>query len=412
MRRELLFISPALPQPMGNGLSMRAWNVLHALATEFDVHLLVGSRYFPCRLEQLGRTQLPVVSRGVIPVDPLRDWLLLRHRLMQRMGLVRGTADWLCMTRSTEAAVRRFLTGKSISVIHVFRLYMWPAAELAINALPGACRQLDMDDIESLTRSRLAWLYGFSGKERKAAQAGREALFMGEQEERILPECDRDWVCSSLDGMKLAAKKPKTFVGVVPNTVAPPTVCPPLPRDGPFCLLFIGNMGYFPNRDAVRFLCNEIVPQIRRLGNRPFRVKVVGRVPVFMPFRGLLPCPEVEFVGAVEDIAGCYAGAHAVLVPLRAGGGTRIKVIEAFAYRRPVVATALAVEGLEVRDGTHALVAETAYTLARQCVNLMNDGQMADSLATAACRLFESRYHPDVVADAVRTHTIACAEEK
>jgi hypothetical protein len=77
-----------------------------------------------------------------------------------------------------------------------------------------------------------------------------------------------------------------------------------------------------------------------------------------------------------------------------------------------VVATALAVEGLEVRDGTHALVAETAYTLARQCVNLMNDGQMADSLATAACRLFESRYHPDVVADAVRTHTIACAEEK
>jgi glycosyltransferase involved in cell wall biosynthesis len=388
---------------------MRAWNVLHALATEFDVHLLVGSRYFPCRLEQLERAQLPVVSRGLIPVDPLRDWLLLHHRLRQWMGLVRGTADWLCMTRTTEAAVCRFLMDKSISVIHVFRLYMWPVAELAINAFPGACRQLDMDDIESLTRSRLAWLYGLSGKERKAAQADREALFMGEQEERILPQCDLVWVCSPLDGMKLAAKKPKTFVGVVPNTVAPPTVCPPLPRDGPFCFLFIGTMGYFPNRDAVRFLCNEIVPQIRKLGNRPFRVKVVGKVPVLKPFRGLLPCPEVEFVGAVEDIAGCYAGAHAVLVPLRAGGGTRIKVIEAFAYRRPVVATALALEGLEVRDGTHALVAETPYTLARQCVNLMNDGQMADSLATAASRLFENRYHPDVVADAVRTHTIACA---
>jgi glycosyltransferase involved in cell wall biosynthesis len=165
-------------------------------------------------------------------------------------------------------------------------------------------------------------------------------------------------------------------------------------------------MGYFPNLDAVRFLCNEIVPQMRRLGNRPFQVKVAGKVPVLMPRRDLLPCPEVEFVGAVEDIAGCYAGAHAVLVPLRAGGGTRIKVIEAFAYRRPVVATALAVEGLEVRDGTHALVAETAYALARQCVNLMNDSRMAESLATAAGRLFESRYHPDVFADAVRTHTI------
>jgi glycosyltransferase involved in cell wall biosynthesis len=327
------------------------------------------------------------------------------------MGLARGTADWLRMTRSTEAAVCRFLKGRSISVIHVFRLYMWPAAELAIKAFPGASRQLDMDDIESLTRSRLARLYGLFGRERMAAQADREAFFMGEQEKRILPECDRVWVCSWLDGMKLAAKNPKTFVGVVPNTVAPPTVCPPIPRDGTFCFLFIANMSYFPNRDAVRFLCNEIVPQIRKLWNRPFRVKVAGKVPVRMPFLDLVPCPEVEFVGAVEDIAGCYAGAHAVLVPIRAGGGTRIKVLEAFAYRRPVVATSLAVEGLEVLDGTHALVAETAYALARQCVNLMNDGRMAESLATAAGRLFESRYHPDVVADAVRTHTISCAAQ-
>ncbi len=293
---------------------------MHALAAEFDVHLLVGSRYFPCRLGQLKRAQLPVVSRGVIPVDPLRDWPLLRHRLRLRMGLARGTADWLCMTRSTEEAVCRFLTGKSISVIHAFRLYMWPAAELAIKAFPRAFRQLDMDDIESLTRSRLAMLYGLSGQQRMAAQAEREAFFMGEQEERILPQCDRVWVCSSLDAMKLAEKNPKTLVGVVPNTVAPPTVCPPIPQGGPFCFLFIANMGYFPNRDAVRFLCNEIVPQIRRLGNRPFRVKVAGKVPVHMPFRDLVPCPEVEFVGAVEDIAGCYAGVHAVLVPLRAGG--------------------------------------------------------------------------------------------
>ena len=84
MRRHVLFISPAIPRPAGNGLSMRAWQTLRSLASEYDVHLLAGSRYFPCTEAELAAAELPVVSRRRIPVQSWADPLGVLHRFLGR----------------------------------------------------------------------------------------------------------------------------------------------------------------------------------------------------------------------------------------------------------------------------------------------------------------------------------------
>jgi glycosyltransferase involved in cell wall biosynthesis len=92
----------------------------------------------------------------------------------------------------------------------------------------------------------------------------------------------------------------------------------------------------------------------------------------------------------------------AVVVPLRAGGGTRIKILEAFARRIPVVSTSLGAEGLAVADGTSILIGDTAEELARACIRLVDDSDLARELATGGHELWASRYRGEDARDAVR----------
>ncbi len=106
-------------------------------------------------------------------------------------------------------------------------------------------------------------------------------------------------------------------------------------------LLFVGTLGYFPNADAARFLCRDIVPALRRLSGHAIVVDLAGAGDT-TGLRDIAQMPEVTLLGYVEDLAPLYAAADIAVAPLRAGGGTRIKILEAFAHGVPVVATWLA----------------------------------------------------------------------
>ena len=110
--------------------------------------------------------------------------------------------------------------------------------------------------------------------------------------------------------------------------------------------------------------------------------------------------PPVHFLGEVPDLHPYYAQAHAVLAPIRAGGGTRIKVLEAFSYGRPVVATSIAVEGIEAgivggietRSEEHVLIGDTPEALAQHCARLIFDPALCQRLAGNALALLRQRY--------------------
>lgn len=205
-------------------------------------------------------------------------------------------------------------------------------------------------------------------------------------------------VCSELDAERATAGGVPR-VEVVPNGYRP--VAEPVGRvavSDPPTVLFPGTLRYPPNAEGARFLVREVAPRLQRLVPA-VRIRLVGTTAPGLA--GLDDPPAVTLVGQVPDMAVELAGADLVVVPLRFGSGTRLKVLEAFAQKVPVVSTTLGAEGLGAEDGVHLLVADTPDELAAACARLLGDEALRGRLATAAHELFTRRYADQVVGDRV-----------
>jgi glycosyltransferase involved in cell wall biosynthesis len=368
---DLLYLSPVVPGLGGNGLAMRAGTVLELLSAHYTVHLLIAPLYaafdprVPERLARLCRSSV------IVPPVPLAPrW-----------------SGWL----RTWFGPKPVFATTPFAVVHVFRLSMLPFAEPYLNRFRHRpSRHLDMDDIESVTRSRIAELYRSNGEFAAADYEEAKARRQEAVENEALQRFDRVYVCSEIDGQKLSGRTAAEVL-VLPNAIRIPEGVRARPTGGLFSFLFIGTLGYYPNQDAVRYFCTEIVPRIRERASAPFLVNIVG----FGDMRSLRPLvriPEVRLIGAVPDVRPWMEETDAVVVPLRAGGGTRIKILEAFSFQRPVVSTSTGREGIAARDDEHLLIGDTPERFAEQCLRLMGDRALGARLAANARRLAESEY--------------------
>jgi glycosyltransferase involved in cell wall biosynthesis len=180
----------------------------------------------------------------------------------------------------------------------------------------------------------------------------------------------------------------------LPNAVDIPAA-PVRPAGQTSSLLFVGNMTYPPNLQAARTLVANILPALRF----PARLVLVGPNDRRLE---TLAGAQVEVTGFVADIADVYATAGVAIIPLQTGAGTRLKILEAFAHRVPVVATPVAAAGLECEPGRHLLVAEDTAGLAAAVDRLLADDALARQLADAAYDLVLQRYSTDVVIPTIR----------
>jgi glycosyltransferase involved in cell wall biosynthesis len=154
-------------------------------------------------------------------------------------------------------------------------------------------------------------------------------------------------------------------------------------------------MGYPPCVDAVLYFCREIFPRIRRtLGTA--ELWIVGRDP--RPEVMQLNGDGVHVTGRVDEVIPYYQQSAVSVVPLRAGGGTRLKILEAMALGRPVVSTTIGCEGLEVVDGEHLLIADNCEQFAEKTVRLLTDRQIYQHISTNGRQLVEARYDWDKIA--------------
>lgn len=384
----LLFLSPIMPALGGNGLAMRAGATLQALAADYTVHLLA----------------IPVAAAAEPPGEAVRRWCarVLVHPagqhvdpLFQLIARVRDPGEQLTALLAyprpalcrfaTSASVREaaeLATGPAYRAVHVFRLYLAPFAEPYL-AWPGPGRldcRLDLDDDEPATRRRIARLLREDGNERAALAEESEAEHYEALAAVLLPRFDRVYVASPADRDRVAARHPGADVAVLENVVRLPRPVAPPPAGDPFTFMFAANFGYYPNDDAARYFCAQVLPLLRAGARRPFRVRLVGASPS-AAVRRLAVEPEVTVTGPVDDITQWYESAHAVVVPVRAGGGTRIKVLEAFAHRRPVVSTLAGAEGLGATAGRHLLIADAPDSFAAACLQLMNEPSLGRALA-------------------------------
>ena len=209
-------------------------------------------------------------------------------------------------------------------------------------------------------------------------------------ERRLCKRGAQVFVCSEDDRRVLGYDN----VRVLPNCVDLPLKLPAGSVEDPHRLLFIGKMDYEPNIDAALYFCKAIFPHIRKVEPRA-HVYIVGCEPS-EELHALHTGIDVFVTGAVPDATPYLDAAGIVIVPIRLGGGTRIKILDAFAHRKAVVSTTIGSEGLAVEQGVHLYLADTPRDFAGKCLALMTDASMRKGLGMAGRELLESRYSRDV----------------
>jgi sugar transferase (PEP-CTERM/EpsH1 system associated) len=161
-------------------------------------------------------------------------------------------------------------------------------------------------------------------------------------------------------------------------------------------LVFTGSMDWIPNEDAMKHFCHDILPLIR--AEEPdVTVSIVGRAPTPAVQR-LADLPGVEVTGGVDDVRGHIARAAVYIVPIRIGGGTRLKIFEAMGMAKAVVSTTVGAEGLPVTDGRDVAIADEPDRFARSVVRLLRDPARRVQLERAARDLVVSRFDWSAVA--------------
>jgi glycosyltransferase involved in cell wall biosynthesis len=157
-------------------------------------------------------------------------------------------------------------------------------------------------------------------------------------------------------------------------------------------IVFCGSMDWLPNVDAIEYYFSEIWPTIREMVPDA-KMKVVGRAPPESLMRKILTAAsEWQFTGFVEDVRPHIAGADVFVIPLRIGGGTRIKAFEAMAMGCPVVSTSIGMEGLTVEPGIHYLCADKPMEFAQKVASLLLERQRCKELSEAGRKLVQEHY--------------------
>ena len=390
-RPTCLFLTQTLPARHGFGSALRVGQWIEALAQTHAVTLAVMS------------TDPSVTEAALEP-----GWRELCAEVCVRNFSAHAVGFGMASLSRFASPGPRLMTGWPISVILgslagwrgatfdlalVSRLRLMPVWQALVsgNIVRATRTVLDLDDIESTAHERITRVHGPErlGVPGFAREIG-ECRKLAQAETAAHASFDRVAVCSTLDRHTLEDRFGRGKVRVVPNAVRPPdTLAPSAPAGSSPHLLFVGSLDYVPNADAVGWLAREILPAIAARGIAPLPgLKVVGRRPVEW-MRQLAANRAFELFADVPDVAPYYAGACAALVPIRAGGGTRIKILEAMAHGVPVVSTRLGAEGIEAVDGENILLADDAAGFAATVERLQRDAGLAAFLVRNARRFVE-----------------------
>jgi glycosyltransferase involved in cell wall biosynthesis len=293
-------------------------------------------------------------------------------------------------------AIADLLDGGAFDLVHFDSLHMAAYFPL-VRRRTRAPVVFDWHNIESEAMRRYG--RGVQSPARKlyaAMTASRLAGLEGDALRAALGHA----VCSERERNQLARVAPEARIAVVENGVDVRSFAkaPALPA-GRARLLFVGSMNYHANVDAILFFARAVWPRLR-LQHPELRLTIVGSNPSDAVL-ALESEPGIEITGTVEDVRPYYREAVAAIVPLRIGGGTRLKILEAMAAGVPVVSTALGAEGLAVSPGADILIADSREEWLAQVAALASQGELWSRLACAGRKLVASRYDWDAIGESL-----------
>lgn len=377
---RILALTSRVPWPPREGHQLRSYHLLDALASRHQVHLLSCLRGDddPAATSAL-RDKLAAFEALPIPAERSRAALMraLARAVLTRTPFVVAKYAFSMLRRRVDELADQFelVHADMLPLMEVTR-GIDPRIPVVLNAhnvehalLAARLGVEPRLPVRAFLRSQLPKLRAF---ERDACRRASTVL-----------------ACSEDDAAQLRQMAHDTPVQVVPNGVDLELNRPGNMPPESLQMVFVGQMGWFPNRDGIEWFLAEILPRI--LAERPdARFVVVGKT-------GSLVIPEglranVELAGFVDDVRKPVLESAVYVVPLRAGSGTRLKVLEAMALGKAIVTTRIGAEGIELEPGRDALFADDADGFARCVLRLMAHPEEVEGLGTAARKAAELRY--------------------
>ena len=383
---KVLVLDEWLPFPPDSGKRTRTWNLLRRLACRHEVTLL-------CYGDARGEAFKAFSSAGiqVETVRPLANdcGIKFYSRLFLNLFSRYPYSVAKHATRRYRDRLRHLLHEKPFDLIHC----EWSPYARFLSGLKPIPTVVMAHNIESqIWRRRAQHSCRIAGRFFFDLQARKMETF----ERRAVQRANVTAAVSELDAEQISSWG-APCVWLVENGVDTEAFAPTPEPSESHELLFLGALDWFPNRDAVEFLVGKVLPLVQRSYGQA-KLRVVGRNPSEALRKRLAGLAGVELVGEVHDVRSYLARAAAVLVPLRIGGGSRIKILEALAMGKAVVSTSVGAEGLAVKDGVHLLLADTPALFAERTIGLLASSEPRRLLGEAGRKLVEERYDWDQIA--------------
>ena len=396
------------PSLDGHGGSQRAWFLLDALRRIAPVHFVLVTR--------------PADLDGRVSLEPLRDFAVSATRIeipewmpspvMRSAFFWRFSPRWvdLARFRSPEAprlskrALRRIaeqLPTRSVDAVFAGRL---PSAVILDDMMTGGMVQakrkvVDFDDIMSEFRTRQIAANRDNWKPQYRLVETIDAKVIRRSERSIATRWDAVSVCSDDDALKLGVAYPAASVVKVPNVVHRPRLPPPSVQPV-VRVLFVGNLTHAPNTLGLRVFIEEGWPRVvEALGERvSFTIVGMNPNPAMLRLAASIGAPVHANVPSLDPY---YLDSDIVIAPILFGGGTRIKILEAMAFGRPVVSTSVGAEGLALEPGRHAMIADGMEHFADAIIALARDRGRRLAMAAEARALQERSFDVSAISTAV-----------
>ncbi|PYO44469.1 MAG: hypothetical protein DMD29_00335 [Gemmatimonadetes bacterium] len=399
-RPRLLFLAQCFPYPPHSGVASRTFNVLQQLQVAYDIDLVAFSRanHQPDRVARQAAWQglQRVVAHVAEPTPIPNERSALRKLWDHACSFISGRAYTYYEFQSRPFAdhLRAALRARPPDLVHLdsLDLHRW-LPELP--AVPIACTHHSIES--ELLRLRASWLTPAVRRRYVLLQADR----LERVERELCPRLALNVMMSEVDARRLRDLAPGAATVVVPNGADTEYFQPNGAESVAGRVVFVGPTYSYPNRDAVEFLLQEVWPRVRA-ADRSASLRLIGH-----------NAPEdrarydaetgVTSLGYLPDIRPALAEARCCVVPIRIGGGTRLKILDAWAMGKAVVSTSIGCEGLDAVDGENILIRDTPDAIADALLQVLRDARLRAHLGRNARRLATETYSWSVVGQRIRS---------
>jgi glycosyltransferase involved in cell wall biosynthesis len=387
---KILIVDKDFPFPQNDGARIRSWNFIKALAGEHELSILCFNKYNSNSSNEASKyfAHIWIVDKG----DNLQN---RKYNRINRLLYFFQKIPWEMSQSFSESFQDKFI--EIIKEHHfdtIFTRYLHMGQYVIRNSkLLNARTVLDLDDIEFIKVDRIIKTSKFRGIYSHLRMYLNNLLL--KRYYRRINSFSNVIVCSENDGDYLEAEGfLKNDAVVIPNAVDVASY----DSVNPFSyevlrnkvLLFCGNLGYDPNSEGIMWFIKHVFPLIRQK-DPDVKLHIVGLRPPSEVIEAH-DNKQIFVFPNVPQVLPYYNGCSAAIVPIRIGGGTRIKILEAFSCRRPVISTTVGAEGLKVIDKKHCLIQDNPQDFASACLKVLNDYESAHKLVEEGYRLVRENY--------------------